>query len=114
MLLALTTLGLAFGLALSLALGSYRGAPGPDRVEGDGGAPGTEKFQGRVGGSASREEHGLRFELRAEAKRENSSVIILIRLTVVNVGGEEVELWFRSGQAWDVVIRDMAGRELWR
>ena len=111
MLLALTALGLTFGLALSLVLGSYGGAPGPNQV----GTPGPNQAGGE--GLASREEHGLRFELRAAALRADTLPPIygiLICLTVVNVGEEEVEFWFGSGQAWDVVICDTAGRELWR
>ena len=116
MLLALTALGLTFGLALSLVLGSYGGAPERPGVPEQPRPPSQPNQEGGEG-FASREEHGLRFELRAVVIRADTLPPIygiLICLTVVNVGEEEVELWFGSGQAWDVVIRDMAGRELWR
>jgi len=62
---------------------------------------------------ASREEHGLRFVLTVEEATGDGGWSLRIHLLVENVGEEAMAVWFRSGQAWDIVV-EADGQEIWR
>lgn len=95
-----TLAGALIAAALSLAC-SGRAPAAPGETAGD-------------GSPAQTPPPGLRLTLTTDRQIYPPGQPVVLRLEVVNEGGEEIVLRFRSSQRYDFRIQDASGRMIWQ